>query len=51
MGCGEVIFPKIESARYSRKKLGAIEREGGNMEVQWNNIKKCVLGTMSELVA
>ena len=24
---------------------GAIECEGGNMEVQWNNIKKCVLDT------
>jgi len=27
------------------EKLGAIEREGGYMEVQWNNIKKCVLDT------
>jgi hypothetical protein len=33
------------------EKLSAIDFEGGNMEVQWNNIKKCVLHTMSEMVA
>jgi len=27
------------------EKLGANECEGGNMEVHWNNIKKCVLDT------
>jgi hypothetical protein len=31
-------------------KLGAIKCESGNAEVQWNNIKKCVLDTMSDLV-
>jgi hypothetical protein len=25
------------------EKLGAIKCESGNVEVQWNNIKKCVL--------
>jgi hypothetical protein len=32
------------------EKLGAIECESGNVEVQWNNIKKCVLDSMSEVV-
>jgi hypothetical protein len=32
------------------EKLGAIKCESGNVEVQWNNIKKCVLNTMSDLV-
>jgi len=31
-------------------KLGAIGCESGNFEVQWNNIKECVLGTVSGLV-
>jgi hypothetical protein len=32
------------------EKLGAIKCESGNVEVQRNNIKKCVLDTMSDLV-
>jgi hypothetical protein len=32
------------------RKLGAIECDSGNVEVQWNNIKKCVLDTLSDLV-
>jgi type I site-specific restriction endonuclease len=32
------------------EKLGAIKCESGNVEVQWNNIKKRVLDTMSDLV-
>jgi hypothetical protein len=32
------------------QKLGAIKCESGNVEVQWNNIKKCVLDTMSDVV-
>jgi hypothetical protein len=32
------------------EKLGAIKCESGNVEVHWNNIKKCVLDTMSDLV-
>jgi hypothetical protein len=31
-------------------KLGAIECDSGNIEVQWNNIKECVLDTLSDLV-
>ena len=32
------------------EKLGAIECESGNAEVQWKNIKECVLDTSSNLV-
>jgi hypothetical protein len=32
------------------EKLGAIKCESGNVEVQWNNSKKCVLNTTSDLV-
>jgi hypothetical protein len=32
------------------EKLGTIKCESGTVEVQWNNIKKCVLDTMSDLV-
>jgi hypothetical protein len=32
------------------EKLGAIGSESGNVEVQWNNIKECVLDTISDLV-
>jgi hypothetical protein len=32
------------------EKLGAINCESGKVELQWNNIKKCVLVTMSDLV-
>jgi len=32
------------------EKLGAIECESGNAEVQWKNIKECVLDTISDLV-
>ena len=31
-------------------KLGAIECDNGNVEVQWNNIKECVLDTLNDLV-
>jgi len=31
-------------------KLGAIECDSGNVEVQWNNIKECVLDTFSDMV-
>jgi hypothetical protein len=31
-------------------KLGVIECDSGNAEVQWNNIKECVLDTLSDLV-
>jgi hypothetical protein len=32
------------------EKLGAIGRDSGNVEVQWNNIKEWVLDTISDLV-
>jgi len=32
------------------EKLGAIGCDSGNVEVQWNNIKKCVLDTVSDIV-
>jgi len=31
------------------EKLGALECESGNAEVQWKNIKECVLDTVSDL--
>jgi hypothetical protein len=32
------------------RKIGAIECDSGNVEVQWKNIKECVLDTLSDLV-
>ena len=32
------------------EKLGAIGYDSGNVEVQWNNIKECVLDTISGVV-
>jgi len=32
------------------EKLGAFECESGNAEVQWKNIKECVLDSISDLV-
>ena len=32
------------------EKLGAIGCDSGNVEVQWNNIKECVLHTINDLV-
>ena len=32
------------------EKLGAIECESGNAEVQWKNINECVLDIISDLV-
>ena len=31
-------------------KLSAIECDSGNVEEQWNNIKECILVTLSDLV-
>jgi len=33
------------------EKLGAFECESGNAEVEWKNIKECVLDTVSDLVS
>jgi hypothetical protein len=32
------------------EKLGTIECESGNVEVQWNNIRKCALDTLNDMV-
>jgi carbohydrate-selective porin OprB len=40
----QVVHDRLE------EKLGAIKCESGNVEVQWNNINKCVLDTISDLV-
>ena len=50
MGFGEAIRSKTKSAGYPRRKLCAIECESWNAEVQWNNIKECMLDTVSGLV-
>ena len=34
-----------------QEKLCAIECESGNAEVQWNNIKECMIDTISDLVS
>jgi hypothetical protein len=31
-------------------KIGTIECDSGNVEVQWNNIKECALDTLSDVV-
>jgi hypothetical protein len=49
MGFGEIVYSKTNSAGYSRRKLGAIECDRRNVEVQWNNIKEGVLDTLSDL--
>jgi hypothetical protein len=40
----------IEVQDIPEEKLDAIECQSGNVEVQWNNTKKCMLNTMSEMV-
>jgi hypothetical protein len=40
MGFGEVICSTTGSSYSLEEKLGAIKCESGNVEVQWNNIKK-----------
>jgi hypothetical protein len=40
----QVVHDRLE------EKLSAIKWEHGNVEVQWNNIKTCVLDAMSDLV-
>jgi hypothetical protein len=40
----QVVHDRLE------EKLGAMKCESGNVEVQWNNIKKFVTDTMSDLV-
>jgi hypothetical protein len=46
----EKLYAQLQEVHDSlEEKLGAIKCESGNVEVQWNNIKKCVSDTMSDL--
>jgi hypothetical protein len=49
---GEVICSTAESARYSRRNNSVQSNvKSGNVEVEWNNIKKCVIdNTMRDLI-
>jgi hypothetical protein len=47
---GGVMWSTTESAGHSRRKLSANECESGNVEVQWNNIKKCILDPVGDSV-
>ena len=47
---GEIIYSKKRVQDALEGKLGAIGCDSGNVEVQWNNIKECVLDTLSDLV-
>jgi hypothetical protein len=46
----EAICSMGESVRYSRRKFGEIKCESRKVGLHWNNIKKFVLGSMSDLV-
>ena len=41
---------KLYAQRQREEKFGLFECEGMNAEVQWKNIKKCVLNTISDFV-
>jgi hypothetical protein len=47
---GKLYAQRQEVQDNLEEKLCAIESESGNVEVQWNNTKKCVLDTVSDLV-
>jgi hypothetical protein len=49
IGFREVIFSSTVHDSLE-EAFGAIKCESGNVEMQWNNMKKCVLDTMSDLV-
>jgi hypothetical protein len=50
MGFGEILYSKQRVQDTLEGKLGASECDSGNVEVQWNNMKECVLDTLSDLV-
>jgi len=50
MGFGKIVCSKQRVQDTLVRKLGVIECDSGNVEVQWNNIKECVLDTLSDLV-
>jgi hypothetical protein len=46
------LYAQRQSVRDTlEEKLGSFECERENAEVQWKNIKECVLNTLSDLVA
>jgi hypothetical protein len=45
------LYPQCQKVQDAlEEKFSAIKCESGNMKVQWNNIKKCVLDTLSNFV-
>ena len=47
----EKLYTNIQRVQDNlEEKFGSIECESGSAEVQWNNIKECVLDTISDLV-
>jgi hypothetical protein len=50
MGFGKLYTYRQRVRDNLEEKLGKIRCNSGNVEVQWNNIKECVLDTISELV-
>jgi type I site-specific restriction endonuclease len=50
MGLGELYTQREKVQDTLEKKLGAIGCGSGNVEVQWNNINKCELDNISDLV-
>jgi hypothetical protein len=50
MGFGEILCSRQRVKDTLEEKLNAIGCDSGNVEVQWNNTKECVLDTVSELV-
>ena len=50
MGFGELCAQRQSVQDALEEKLGAIGCGSGNVGVQWNNIRECVLGTVSDLV-
>lgn len=50
MSSEEAICSMGESLRYFRRQLSEIECESIKIELHWNNIKKFVLGSKSDLV-
>ena len=50
MGFGKLYAQRQSVQDTLEEKLGAIECESGNVEVQWKNTKKNMLDTISDLV-
>jgi hypothetical protein len=50
MGFGDITCSTTEDARNFGRKLRAGDCVNRNVEGEWNNIKKCLLDTMSDCV-